>query len=516
MPKPVVVVVRDGWGISDSKAGNAVAAAGTPVTDRLRAEYPVTVLDAAGRAVGLPEGFQGSSEVGHLNMGAGRVVKQELTRVNDGIEGGSIWDSPAWRRLVSTWRENRSTLHLLGLLQDEGVHAHQDHLFAFMRRARSEYPEGSIVLHPFLDGRDTPPRSSVGYMEGLLEAASAVGGCRLGTMMGRYYGMDRSRSWRLTDMAYDCIAHGRGRVADDPLKAIESSYGSDRTPDGEEMFDEYVPPTRMRWYRGMEPGDTVLHTNYRQDRAIQLTKAFMRDDYPGEAEPVPDLLYVGLTRYYDGFDSYIVSPISGAGGMDGILGEVLSKAGLRQLRISETQKFRHVTSFFNGKSTEPFPGEDQVEVTSGIDASSYASHPEMEAERVTDELLRRMEEMDYAFVLVNYANCDMVGHTGVFDAAVRAVETVDRCLGRLVPKLLEAGARLLVTADHGNAEQMREAGGSVQTSHSTNPVELIYVAADARERRLRSRGILSDVAPTVLELLGLPKPPEMTSESLFL
>jgi len=514
--RPVALIVRDGWGRSDTIEGNAVLAARTPNTDRLMAGCPWTVLEASGPAVGLPEGYQGSSEVGHLNMGAGRIVEQELTRINHDLVSGAVWSSPAWRELIARWRGG-GTLHLLGLLQDEGVHAHMDHLFQLLRRARLEVPEGPIVVHPFLDGRDTPPRSCLAFLERLQEVMSAVGGCTAGTVMGRYYAMDRSRNWRLTDAALECLASGVGRRAESAPAAVARAYAEDLTPDGVEMTDEYVPPTCIGSYGGMHAGDVVLHTNYRQDRAIQLTRGFTGDEYPGTVRIPPDILYVGMTRYYDGFPGYLIEPMDEGGSMANLLGEVVSRAGLRQLRIAETQKFRHVTSFFNGKSTRPFPGEDQVMIPSDLDPASYASHPEMEAARVTEELLRRLEDNPYAFVLVNYANGDMVGHTGDFAAAVAAVETVDACVGRIVDRLVELDADILVTSDHGNAEQMiDERTGGVQTSHSLNPVDLTLVPARGTSRRLRARGVLADVAPTILELLGLEIPAEMTARSLLL
>ncbi len=516
MVEPVVLIIRDGWGLSTQSAGNAVMAADTPNTDRFKREYPWTILDASGVQVGLPEGYQGSSEVGHLNIGAGRIVTQELTRINDELCSGDVWKSSVWREIISRWQRNGSTLHLLGLLQDEGVHAHIDHLLKIISHSRSEYPDGRIVIHPFLDGRDTPPRSCSRYLDELTGAMTRAGRCSIGTIMGRYYGMDRSREWKLTDTALNCIVFGMGRHAATAQDAVRESYLNDLTPDGVEMFDEYIPPYCIGGFQGIEDGDVVLHTNYRQDRAIQLSRAFSNDDYPGEVHVTPNVYYAGMTRYYDGFRNFVIQPIDSDGSMSNILGEVISDAGLKQLRIAETQKFRHVTSFFNGKSTVPFPGEDQVMIPSLIEPSTYARYPEMEAFTVTDELLRRLEDNPYSFIVVNYANGDMVGHTGDFDAAKKAIETVDECLGILVERLLSINAKVLITSDHGNADQMlEESTGKPQTSHSLNPVEFIFIAENAGEYRLRPRGNLSDIAPTVLELLGLPVPPEMTALSLF-
>ncbi len=514
--RPVCLLIRDGWGYSDISEGNAVLAARTPNNDSYRAKYPWTLLDCAGEPVGLPDGYQGSSEVGHLNMGAGRIVTQELKRIDDGLRTGELFRRQAWRTLVNNWEKHRSRLHLMGLLQDEGVHAHQEHLFKIMRRARLEYPEGRIIIHPFLDGRDTPPRSCLEYLAKLCQVMETVGGCAIGTVMGRYYGMDRSRNWQLTDMAYQCIVACEGRNAVDAETAVRKAYAEDRTPDGLEMCDEYIPPHVIGGYDGVRDGDCILHTNYRQDRAIQLSMAFVDPRYPGSLRTKPAVTYVGLTRYWDEFTEYLLGAIDAGGGMKHLLGEVISESGLRQLRIAETQKFRHVTSFFNGKITNPYKNEDRVDVPSRFDPAAFASHPEMEAYEVTEELLKRLDDNPYQFIVVNFANGDMVGHTGDMSAAIRAIEIVDECTGKIVNRLLELDAHILITADHGNAEQMVDyQTGVTKTSHSLNPVELIYVAGDSPGKRLVKRGKLSDIAPTVLSLLGLDIPEEMTAQNLF-
>lgn len=516
MRRPVALIIRDGWGLSENTEGNAVAAARTPNVDSYKEKYPWTILDCAGEAVGLPDGYQGSSEVGHLNMGAGRVVIQELTRVDDGLRTGELFEAGKWKGLIINWKDNASRLHLLGLLQDEGVHAHQEHLFKIMRRARVEYPKGEIIIHPFLDGRDTPPRSALEYFARLGQVTKEVGNCRIGTVMGRYYGMDRSRNWALTDIAYHCIVCAEGRKADSAEAAVKESYEHDKTPDGVKMFDEYVPPYCIGHYDGVKDGDSVLHTNYRQDRAIQLAMAFFDPDYQGKLKVKPKVVFVGLTRYFNEFTDYIMGPMDVAGGMENLLGEVISGAGLKQLRIAETQKFRHVTSFFNGKSTIPYEGEDQVDIKSRFDPATFASHPEMEAYNVTREMLKRLENNPYGFIAVNYANGDMVGHTGDFDAAKKAIEVVDECVGLGVGRLLELNAHILITADHGNSEQMFDSDtGMTKTSHTLNPVELIYVAKDSPGRKLLAHGKLADIAPTVLYLLGLEIPKEMTADNLI-
>lgn len=514
--RPVCIIVRDGWGYNENPEGNAVAAADTPNIDAFKAQYPWCLLDASGEPVGLPDGYQGSSEVGHLNMGAGRIVIQELKRIDDGLATGQLFEVGTWHRLISNWKTNRSRLHLFGLLQDEGVHAHQEHLFKIMRRARREFPEGEIVIHPFLDGRDTPPRSCLEYLATLDRVMTEVDGCSIGTVMGRYYAMDRSRNWNLTDTSYTCIVSVQGRRSDSAKAAVLESYAKDKTPDNYDMFDEYIPPYVIGDYDGVRDGDSILHTNYRQDRAIQLSMAFVDASYPGKLPAKPKVVYAGLTRYYDEFENYMLGAMSGSGAMDNLLGEVISQAGLRQLRIAETQKFRHVTSFFNGKATTPYPGEDQVEVHSRFDPATFASHPEMDAYNVTEELLRRLADNAYHFIVVNYANGDMVGHTGDPAAARKAVEVVDECVGRIVKRLLELDAHILITADHGNSEQMVDyMTGMTKTSHTLFPVECIYVAAEAPTRTLRPYGKLSDLAPTVLSLLDLPAPKDMDALNLI-
>ena len=514
--RPVCLIVRDGWGYNENPNGNAVMAAHTPNIDAYKEKYPWMLIKTSGQAVGLPEGFQGSSEVGHLNMGAGRVVIQELKRIDEGFRDGSIFKSDKWLQLVRQWKEKKSTLHLFGLLQDEGVHAHMDHLFKIMRRARKENAAGKIVIHPFLDGRDTPPRSTMEYIAKLNTVMKETGNCSIGTLMGRYYAMDRSRDWSLTDIAFNCLVSAEGRRAESAESAIEESYAKDKTPDNVDMFDEYIPPYCIGDYSGIEDGDCVFHTNYRQDRAIQLSMAFVEEKYPGNPKYRPDVKYMGFTQYYDEFENYLLGSMSAGGSMDMLVGEVVSKAGLRQLRLSETQKFRHVTSFFNGKSTTPYPLEDQVEIKSDIDPAAFASFPQMEAYAITDELLKRLENNPYALIVVNYPNGDMVGHTGDFDAAKKAVEIVDECLGKAVKRLLELDAHILVTADHGNSEQMVDyQTGMTKTSHTTFPVELIYIANDAHQRQLKKDGKLADIAPTILDLLGLDIPKEMTAENLF-
>jgi 2,3-bisphosphoglycerate-independent phosphoglycerate mutase len=515
--RPVVLIIRDGWGLNPREVGNAVFAAQTPTIDRLKERYPWSRLACSGEAVGLPDGYQGSSEVGHLNMGAGRIVIQELKRIDDGLSTGELFTSPKWAELIANWKQNNSALHFMGLLQDEGVHAHQEHLFKLMKRARSEFATGKIIIHPFLDGRDTPPRSTLEYIARLETEMKGVGHCTIGTVMGRYYSMDRSKNYKLTDEAFACLVEAKGRKVSSAVEAVKDSYAKDITPDNTPMTDEYIPACVIGNYAGIKDGDSVMHFNYRQDRAIQLTQAFVCDNYKGTRAVRPQIVYLGFTRYWDEFTQYLLGAMGGEGGMPNLLGEVISKAGLKQLRIAETQKFRHVTSFFNGKSTQPYAGEEQVDIPGRFDPATFASHPEMEAQFVTEALLKKLENNPYAFVAVNFANCDMVGHTGDMDAARKAVEVVDACVGKLLPRLMELDAHVLITADHGNAEQMVDyITGMTKTSHTLNDVECLYVAKDAVGTQLAPAGKLSDVAPTVLALLGLPIPADMTANSLII
>ncbi len=521
--RPVCLIIRDGWGYNERTEGNAIAAANTVATDELKSKYPWTLLEACGEAVGLPEGYQGSSEVGHMNIGAGRIVIQELKRIDDGLSSGELFKAPRWAEMMDAWKKNGSQLHLLGLLQDEGVHAHQEHLFKIMHRAREENPEGRIVIHPFLDGRDTPPRSTMEYVAKLQKVIAEVGNCVIGTAMGRYYAMDRSRDWKLTSIAYNTIVSAEGTKAATIDDAVKVSYDNDKTPDGEPMTDEYIKPFVIADYAGVKDGDCVFHTNYRQDRAIQLTSAFIDDDYAGERKARPVVTYMGFTRYYDEFTQYLMGPLGEGDDGEGcdmslLLGEVISKAGMTQLRIAETQKFRHVTSFFNGKSTTPYKGEEQVEVPSRYDPSSFAVHPEMEAYTLTDKIMQYLNEdpHQFDFIAVNYANTDMVGHTGNFESAKRSANIVDKCVTSLVHVLLDHDFQILITADHGNSDQMIDyETGKVKTSHTMNLVELIYVAKDAPGTKLIKKGKLSDIAVTVLDLLGLEKPAQMTADNII-
>lgn len=512
--KPIVLLIRDGWGQCAPSKYNAVTNARTPNMTCYWDKYPRALLDASGRAVGLPDGYQGSSEVGHLNMGAGRIVEQELKKIKDLIESGKLFTAPAFKNAIDNCLAKNSALHLIGLVQDEGVHAHQDHLFAIAAHAAKRGVK-KLWVHFFSDGRDTPPRSAVGFVRETESQLKAIGLGKIGTVIGRYYAMDRSENWELTDMSYRAIVSCEGIKVKTAEEAITRAYNSDKNPDGTPLVDEYVPPSVVEGYAGLKAGDSVIHINFRQDRAIQLTKAFVENDYPGKRGPKPDITFCGLTRYYDSFPFNALPPMDEDAGMSNLLGEVLSKNGKRQLRIAETQKFKHVTSFFNGKMLKPYQGEDRIEIKGTFDPATFAEHPQMNAPEVTERVVKEIASGKYDFILVNFANCDMVGHTGCYESAVKAVEMVDSCAGKVVDAALKAGGAVLVTSDHGNAEEMWDQRLEIaKTSHTKNLVSFQIISGDS-PRKLRATGILSDIAPTVLELMGIAKPAEMTSASLI-
>lgn len=447
-------------------------------------------------------------------MGAGRIVEQELKRIMDTIRDGTLFLSRPFKRTIDNCIKKNSTLHLMGLVQDEGVHAHQDHLFAIMRHAKEQGVK-TLCIHFFSDGRDTPPRSALNFLKELRLKISETGIGEIATVIGRYYAMDRGEKWELIDRTYDALTRAEGVRVKTAEEAVTRAYSQDRNPDGSELVDEYIPPTILGGFEGIKDGDSVIHFNYRQDRAIELTKAFVENDYPGKRWKKLDISYCGLTRYYDSFLLNALPPMAETGKMKNLLGEVISGHGLKQLRISETQKFKHVTSFFNGKLIKPYPGEDRIEIKGTFDPATFAEHPEMNARDVAERAVSEILSGKYAFMLVNFANCDMVGHTGNFDSTVKAVETVDTCAGELVKTALKTDAAVIVTADHGNAEAMwDERIQMAKTAHTNNNVEFILAGNGTAGMKLREKGILSDIAPTVLKLLGIKQPPEMTAENL--
>ncbi|HBZ71737.1 MAG TPA: 2,3-bisphosphoglycerate-independent phosphoglycerate mutase [Deltaproteobacteria bacterium] len=508
MTQPVLLVVLDGFGIGDGSAGDATALAHAPFLARARRVYPTAQLETSGEAVGLPPGQMGNSEVGHMTMGAGRVINQDITRISKAIAEGALETSPALQGALAAVTQSGGRLHLMGLVSDGGVHSHVSHLRALLELCgRRGVPP---VVHAFLDGRDTPPRSGAGYLKALLPHVAAAQGT-VATVIGRYYAMDRDNRWERIAKAYDAIVARKGREADGAIEAVEAAYAR-----GE--GDEFVAPTVVAGGAALSDGDAVIFFNFRADRARELTNA-ITNAAPRRIPPsfvrsksVRVSSFVCFTEY----DAEYHLPVAFADEPPHrILGELLAEAGLSQLRIAETEKYAHVTFFFNCGLETPFPGEDRVLIPSPRDVPTYDHKPEMSAVEVTEELVRRLKEREYAFVLVNYANPDMVGHTGVLPAAIKAVETIDACLDRVAQTVLALGGCALVTADHGNCEQMIDPStGQPHTAHTTNPVPLYWVTANPKGRHLRN-GTLADLAPTVLELLGLPRPPEMTGRSLI-
>ncbi|MBN1958740.1 MAG: 2,3-bisphosphoglycerate-independent phosphoglycerate mutase [Desulfuromonadales bacterium] len=502
---PVALVILDGWGISEDCNNNAACQARTPVLDGLRENWPVSRLATSGRNVGLPDGQMGNSEVGHLNIGAGRIIYQDLSRISLAIEDGSFFDNQALKRVCERLVVSGGKLHLLGLLSDGGVHSHNTHLYALVRLARDAGVK-DVCIHAFLDGRDTPPQSGSDYLQQLETELADIGLGRIATVTGRYWAMDRDNRWERIEKAYRALTEGSGQIAESAAEAIEKAYAAGQT-------DEFVAPWVIGKPGTIDDDDGVIFFNFRADRAREMTRALTLKDFDGFARlKFPALVdYVCLTEYDETFDLPVAFPSES---YPDILSEVVSRAGLKQLRIAETEKYAHVTFFFNGGVEKAWPGEDRVLIPSPQDVATYDLKPAMSAVEVTDEVVKRVESQDYQLIVLNFANCDMVGHTGVLSAAIEAVETVDSCLGRVVDAVLSVGGRLLITADHGNCEQMVDDRGRPHTAHTSNPVPLIYVDAKRQYRSLDD-GILADLAPTILQLLDLEQPAAMTGHSLL-
>ncbi len=506
MKKPLLLMILDGWGINPNPAHNAVALAKTPNLTRLRNEYPHTAIRTSGMAVGLPEGQMGNSEVGHLNLGAGRVVYQELTRVTKSILDGDFFTNPVLLDCIARVKASGGRLHLSGLLSDGGVHSHNTHLYALLELAKREGVR-DVFIHCLLDGRDTPPQSGIEYLAQLEAEIARIGVGKIATVMGRYYAMDRDNRWDRVEKAYNAMVSGEGAPCASAQEAIEQSYAAG-------VHDEFVLPAVVAENATLDSGDGFILFNFRSDRAREITRALALDGFDGfERSKRPVLAgYVCLTEY----DATFGLPIAfGSTGLTNILGGVLADAGLKQLRISETEKYAHVTFFFNGGVETPFPGEDRALIPSPKEVATYDLKPEMSAVQVTEKLLKLLDQDLYDVVVLNYANCDMVGHTGIEAAAIAAVEAVDACVGRIVAAVQEKGGAVLITADHGNAEQMCDDNGEPFTAHTTNPVWLVLVDDRRRGSALREGGRLADVAPTMLKMLGLAQPKEMTGESLL-
>ncbi|ABC80012.1 2,3-bisphosphoglycerate-independent phosphoglycerate mutase [Anaeromyxobacter dehalogenans] len=511
--KPVLLVVLDGWGIRAAREANAIAIAGTPNMDALQREFPHAALETSGLSVGLPEGQMGNSEVGHTNLGAGRIVYQDLVRINRAVEDGSFYKNDALLLACRRAREAGGALHLLGLVSDGGVHSHVEHLHACLELARREGVARTYV-HAFMDGRDTPPKSGLDYLAAVERRIAAAGYGKVATVTGRYWAMDRDKRWDRVAQAYAAMVSGEGFKAASGAAAMEAAYARGET-------DEFVKPTVVvngdgKPVGSIRDGDAILFFNFRADRAREITRAFTQDGFHDfERKAVPRLsAYVCMTQY----DETFTLPVAYAPqDLTEIFPEIVARAGLRQLRTAETEKYAHVTFFFNGGRETVFQNEDRILVPSPRDVKTYDEKPEMSAREVTDKLVQALGTGQYGFALVNYANPDMVGHTGLLDAAVKAVRVVDECVGRLWQAARKQGMAMLVTADHGNCEMMTDpVTGQPHTAHTLNPVPFILADPDFRGAKLREKGVLADVAPTALQVMGLPQPKEMKGLGLVI
>jgi 2,3-bisphosphoglycerate-independent phosphoglycerate mutase len=518
-PRPFVLVIMDGWGINPRQEGNAIALARTPNIDKLAKEWPHTAIRTSGEAVGLPDGQMGNSEVGHQNIGAGKRVLQDYTRVNESIKDGSFFQNPALLKAIEHVKKNGSQLHICGLLGDGGVHAHETHLEALLRLANMHDIE-HVYIHSFTDGRDTSPTGGVEFMRLLQARAREIGGdnaAQVATVSGRYYAMDRDNRWDRTALTYFAMTRAEGVKAATAVGAIEQSYE-------QHVTDEFIVPTVVMEDQQpvavVKAGDALIHYNFRPDRARQLTKAFVLEELPPQAQGkfdrgprLKNLQYVMMTAYEEGLDAAVAFR---ADEVEMPLARVISEQGLRQFHTAETEKYAHVTYFINGRRETPFPGEERLLVPSPK-VPTYDLQPEMSAAGVTDSAVEHIRSGEYDLVIMNYANADMVGHTGVLEAAIKAVEAVDTGVGRVVETTLAVGGGLLITADHGNAEQLIDyETGKPFTAHTTYSVPLYLVVQQLAQVRLRNDGILADVAPTILDILGIAQPKDMTGRTLLL
>lgn len=509
--KPVVLMILDGYGLNERKDGNAVAIAKTPVMDKLMAQYPFVRGNASGMAVGLPEGQMGNSEVGHLNMGAGRIVYQELTRITKEIQDGTFFENPALMDAVNNCKKNDSALHMFGLLSDGGVHSHITHLYGLLELAKRN-GLSKVYVHAFLDGRDTPPASGKGYVEELEAKMAELGVGAVASVSGRYYAMDRDNNYDRVQLAYNALTKGEGQTADSAPAAVQNSYDKEET-------DEFVKPTVV--LKGGKPvatiqdHDSVVFFNFRPDRAREITRSFCDDDFKGfERGRRLDVTYVCFSDYDPTIPNKEVAfhKIS----VTNTFGEWLAANGMKQARIAETEKYAHVTFFFNGGVEQPNEGEDRILVNSPKDVATYDLKPQMSAYEVCDKLVGAIKSGNYDVIIINFANPDMVGHTGVIDAAVKAVEAVDECVGKAVEAILETDGVMFICADHGNAEQLVDyETGAPFTAHTTNQVPFILVNYDTAYT-LRDGGCLADIVPTLIEVMGKEQPAEMTGKSLLI
>lgn len=518
MLKPIVLIVLDGWGISHEKRGNAILQAKTPFINELDQFYPKIALQASGIAVGLPWEEMGNSEVGHLNIGAGQVIYQNLPRISLAIRDGSFFQNQAFNQAVEHTKKHNSALHLMGLLSSAGVHSYIEHLEALLELASKQKIE-KVFLHLFTDGRDSSPTEAVSFLTGLGEKIKSLKTGEIASISGRYFAMDRNNNWDRTKLVYDCLTQATGDKKQDPIEAVRESYQK-------EVTDEFIKPINI--LRDGKPvtindNDAVIFFNFREDRARQLTKAFVGPDFKEfKRQKLPkNLCFVTMTEYEKGLPTLVAFPPQE---IKNTLAEVISRAGLHQLRMAETEKYAHVTYFFNGGKENPVKNEKRILVPSPT-VASYDQKPEMSAPELTHRLLEELKTGQYDFVVVNYANPDMVGHTGNLQAAIKAVETVDECLKQVVTQVLKMGGGLVITADHGDVEEMINLKtGQVLTEHSLNPVPLWLVAPEFKRKRTREEilraesavgGILADIAPTILELMGMEKPMEMSGQSLL-
>lgn len=509
--RPVVLMVLDGWGWREETVGNAVLAARTPNFDRLWKQYPHTLVNTTGLAVGLPDAVMGNSEVGHMNIGAGRVVYQDLTRINQSITDGSFFQNPVFLSACKTVKESGGRLHLMGLFSDGGVHSHITHLQALLELTKCQGVL-DVAVHCFTDGRDTSPHGGAKYLEQFTAHCCVYPHFKIATVMGRYFAMDRDKRWDRTQKAYDAMVLGEGRSAKSATDAIAEAYAAGET-------DEFIIPTVItengKPVATITDNDVVIFYNFRGDRARQITRALTDPDFDGfKRKKIPKLAAFVCMTVYD--QTFKLLPAYPPQSLSHNFGDWLSQHGKTQLRIAETEKYAHVTFFFNGGEERMYPGEDRVLIQSPKDVPTYDFKPEMSAREVTAAVLERVASGKYDAIILNYANPDMVGHTGVIPAAVKAVEVVDECLGKVADAVLSKGGGLLITADHGNCEQMQNSDGSVHTSHTTNLVPCIYVASDAADIQLRDGGKLCDLSPTLLEMMSLPQPPEMSGCSLII
>ena len=509
MKKPIVLTIMDGFGFNPETNGNAVFSASTPNLDNIFNIYPTTKIGASGMDVGLPDGQMGNSEVGHTNIGAGRVVYQELTRITKAIADGDFFDNGVLNAAMDNCIKNDSALHLMGLLSDGGVHSHIEHLYALVKLAKNKGLK-RIYIHALLDGRDVPPSSAADFIDALNARLAEIGAGKLATVMGRFYGMDRDNRWERVSKAYAALVYGEGVKTDDAASAVRTSY-TVKDAEGKFITDEFVLPTVVENTERINDNDSVIFFNFRPDRAREITRTFVDDDFNGfeRIGGRKKVLYVCMTQYDASMPNVQVAfkPQS----LDDTLGEYLAKNNMTQLRIAETEKYAHVTFFFNGGREVMFNGEDRILVNSPK-VATYDLQPEMSAFEVCDKVCEAIETGKYDVIMLNFANCDMVGHTGFFDAAVKAVETVDSCVGKVMESTLKMGGIMLITADHGNADRMLDVDGSPFTAHTTNLVPFSVIGYDCE---LRQDGKLCDISPTILKLLGLKQPDAMTGESII-